>query len=293
LRKYLDTAILAQLQGLELKARLVVEGSLSGMHKSPFKGFSVEFAEHKAYFPGDDIRYIDWKLYGKTEKYFIKQYEEDTNLKSYLLLDTSRSMGFPEKSQTKLEYSIFLAVSMSYLMLAQRDSVGLLTFNNEICDYIPARNDMSHLHYIVNILEKISPANSTSISYALKYLASKIKRRGLIIVISDLVDDQENVLKHLTYLRKMKHEIIVFHIMHPDELNIPYRGTVRFKNMEKPADLTAIPDQIRKSYSKKIRDFINIYQQKCWQENIDYHRIMTDVPVEKAILNYIAGRKKG
>jgi len=292
LRKYLDPAVLAQLQGLELKAKLVVEGNLSGMHKSPFKGFSVEFAEHKSYFPGDDIRYIDWKLYGKSEKFFIKQYEEDTNLKSYLLLDTSKSMGFPEKSQTKLEYSIFLTVAMSYLMLSQRDSVGLLTFNDSICDYIPPRNEMSHLHYIVDILEKIKPANKTSISHSLKYLASKIKRRGLIILISDLVDDQENVLKHLAYLRKMKHEIIVFHIMHPDEVNIPYHGTVKFKNMENHGEITAIPDRIRNNYSKNLQNFINTYQQNCWQEKIDYHRIITSVPVEKAILNYIAGRKK-
>ena len=292
MRKYLDPSILAQLQGLELKARLIVEGSISGKHKSPYKGFSVEFAEHKSYFPGDDLRYIDWKLYAKTDKFFIKQFEEDTNLKTYLLLDVSSSMNFGKDTTNKLEYGRFLVVALSYLTLAQRDSVGLLTFNNAIDTYIPPRNEMNHLHYLVDVLEKTECKGHTGIAHALHYLANKIRRRGLIIVISDFLDNQNTVLKNLRYLHRMKHEVIVLHLLHPDELSLPYHGMIQFSHMEHEQTLTAVPDRIRKNYIDRVTRFISHYEKKCWREGIDYHRIMTDVPLEDTILQFIAKRKR-
>ena len=292
MRKYLDPALIAQLQRLELKARLVVEGSLSGMHKSPYRGFSVEFAEHKSYFPGDDIRYIDWKLYGKTEKYFIKQYEEDTNLKGYIVFDTSASMGFGSKAMSKFAYAAKLAVALSYLMLSQRDSVGFLAFNNDIVKYVPPRNNMTHLQNIVSVMDNLSTGDDTSICRAFQYLASHIKRRGLIVLISDLIDDQSKVLNHLRYLHHMKHELIILHVVHPDELELPYHGTVRFKNMEQPDSLMAAPDRIRKDYQEKIKSFIDTYRVGCLKEHIDYCTVGVDQPVEQAILDLIARRKK-
>jgi len=291
LQKYLDPSLLAKLQRLELKARLVVEGHLSGMHKSPYKGFSVEFAEHKAYVPGDDIRYIDWKLYGKTEKFFIKQFEEETNLKSYIVFDRSASMKFRSGTDTKFEYGKFLAVALSYLMLVQRDSVGCITFNDEIIDFIPPRNELIHLHNIVSVLGDVETDSRTGICHALKFLASKVKRRGLIILISDLIDNQQEVINHLRFLRKMKHEIIVIHLIHPDEMELPYHGTVRFTNIEEQSQLVAIPDRIRKDYKVRVKDFIDKYRQECWKEKIDYNRICLDTPPEKSIIDLIARRK--
>ncbi|MCB1195478.1 DUF58 domain-containing protein [bacterium] len=292
LHKYLNPSILAQLQGLELKARLVVEGTVSGKHRSPFKGFSVEFAEHKSYYPGDDIRYIDWKLYAKTNKFFIKQFDEDTNLKTYILLDMSGSMNFGTEMNNKSEFGKFLTVALSYLMLAQRDSVGLLTFTHKIGAYIPPRNTMDHLHYIVTMLEQSTCSGSTGIAKALHYLANKIKRRGLIIIISDLIDRQQNVLSHLRYLHTMKHEIIVLHLVHPDELTLPYKGTVQFTHPERQDNLTTLPDRIRKNYSSRIQSFIEAYEQNCIHEGIDYHRIMTDNSLEDTVLRFIAKRKR-
>ncbi len=292
MRKYLDPALIAQLHRLELKARLVVEGSLSGMHKSPYRGFSVEFAEHKSYFPGDDIRYIDWKLYGKTEKYFIKQYEEDTNLKGYIVLDTSASMGFGKDKLSKFDYAGKIAVALSYLMLSQRDSVGLLAFNNDIVKYVPPRNNMIHLQNIISVIDNLNTRYDTGICKAFQYLASRIRRRGLIVLISDLIDDQGKVLNYLRYLRHMKHELIILHVVHPDELELPYHGTVRFKNMEYSDTLMAAPDRIRKDYQSKIQSFIDTYRAGCWQEHIDYGIVRVDEPVEKAVLDIIARRKK-
>lgn len=292
MQKYLDPGLIAQLQRLELKARLVVEGYLSGMHKSPYRGFSVEFAEHKSYFPGDDLRYIDWKLYGKTEKYFIKQYEEDTNLKGFVVLDTSASMKFGKATATKFDYARKIAVALCYLMLSQRDSVGLLTFNNDIVEYVPPRNTMGHLQNIVQVIDRIEPQQETSICHALRYLASHIKRRGLIILISDLIDDQHKVLNHLRYLHHMKHEVIVLHVVHPQEIELPYHGTVRFRHMEHPELLMSAPDRIRKEYQNRLHAFIDTYRAGCWQEHIDYATVYTDQPVEKSVLDLIAGRKK-
>ncbi|MCD6459991.1 DUF58 domain-containing protein [bacterium] len=291
MQKYLDPSLLDRLQRLELKARLVVEGHLSGMHKSPYKGFSVEFAEHKSYFPGDDIRYIDWKLYAKTEKFFIKQFEEETNLKSYIVFDHSASMKFLSGTDTKFVYGKFLATALSYMMLVQRDSVGCVTFNDDIIDYIPPRNELIHLHNIVSVLGDIENDSKTGICHALKFLASKIKRRGLIILISDLIDNQQDVISHLKYLRKIKHEVIVIHLIHPYELDLPYHGTVRFKNMEQQEQLLAIPDRIRKDYKSRIKLFMDKYQQECWKEKIDYNRIFLNTPPEQSIIDLIARRK--
>lgn len=291
MRKYLDPSALARLQGLELKARMVVEGSISGMHKSPFKGFSVEFSEHKPYIAGDDLRYIDWKMYGKTDKFFIKQFEEDTNVKSYILLDSSSSMAFGHDDYNKFNYASFMAICLSYLMLSQRDSVGLTAFDRSVAHFIPPRNDAGHLHHMVSVLEKLQPDAGTNICHALKYLASYIKRRALIILISDLIDNQDNVLKHLAFLRKMKHEIIILHLVHPDEQNLPFRGTSRFIDSESDAKFHASSDTIRKSYRNNLERFLDTYKTRCWQLDINYHRMILDQPVESAILDFIAQRR--
>ena len=212
-RKYLDPLILAKIDNMALRARLVVEGYLIGQHKSPYHGFSVEFAEHRAYGSGDEIRHIDWKLYGKTDRYYVKQYEEETNLRSYILLDTSQSMTYGSGAITKLEYGSYLSAALTHLMLNQRDAMGLVLFDEKIRKFIPPRAAPSHANIIMGALDKIQSANDTQIRPTLDYMAERIKKRGLVILISDLLDDPDHVLMGLNHIRHNNHEMIVFHLL--------------------------------------------------------------------------------
>lgn len=295
-RKYLDPSALSRLAGMEIAARLVVEGFISGMHKSPYQGFSVEFVEHRQYMPGDEIRYIDWKVYGKSDRYYIKKFEEETNLRSYLVLDTSGSMGFKSdkssNSITKLEYGCYLAASLTYLMLKQRDSVGLVTFDDRLKTYIPPRNGLSHLHVIISELEKSLPGKETNISTTFNELAQRIIRRGLVIIISDLLDDPEQVLQSLKHFRHKKHEVIVFHILDPAELMFPFDGSIMFKDMETQRQLSVEADLLKAEYLRKMKQLINEYKSVCNASSIDYVQMDTSVPFDYALSVYLSKRKK-
>ena len=233
--------IISRLNNLSLKARFVVEGFIVGLHKSPYHGFSVEFSEHRAYGAGDEIRHVDWKLWGKTDRFFIKQFEEETNLKSYLLLDQSLSMMYKSDTVSKLEYAQILAASLGYLMLKQQDAVGLTLFDDQIRVNIPARSKRSHLNVILSQMQNINAGPETSISPVLHQTAETIKKRGLIILISDLFDDPEDILAGLQHFRYKGHEVVVFHILDPQELKLNFSQRTRFRGMESGEEIITDP----------------------------------------------------
>ena len=300
-RTYLDPAAISRLAGMELVARLVVEGFISGMHRSPYQGFSVEFVEHRQYMPGDEIRYIDWKVYGKSDRYYIKKFEEETNLKSYLLLNISNSMAEikfegaePSEQISKLEYGCYLAACLSYLMLKQRDSVGLVTFNDQLRTYIPPRLGTAHLHALMSELENVTPGGRTDISATFHELAQRIVRRGLIIIISDFLDDDaERVLRSLKHLRHKKHEVIVFHILDPAELTFPFDGTVLFRDLETGEQLLVEDvESMRADFYRELDNLINKYKNGCGASSIDYVQMDTSVPFDHALSQYLSRRMR-
>ena len=291
-RKYLDPATVSKLAGMELKARLVVEGFIVGLHKSPYHGFSVEFAEHRQYMPGDDVKHIDWKVYGKSDRFYIKQFEEETNLRGYILLDASASMGYKSNGISKLEYGSYLAAALSYLMLRQQDAPGLLVYDEKIRSYIPPKGARSHINNILKELSVIEPAEKTDAASSFHELADRIKRRGLIIVISDLFDEPEKMLTGLKHFRHRKHEVIVFHVLDPYERNFSYKAEARFRDMETGELLLTNPHQIRKEYIEKLNDFVEKFSRACRASLIDYHLLDTSVPFDKALFGYLAKRSK-
>lgn len=291
-KKYLIPEVLSRLKGMELKARLVVEGFLIGLHKSPYRGFSVEFAEHRPYMPGDEIRRIDWKIYGKTDRFYVKEYEEETNLKAYIILDASASMAFRSDRIDKLEYGCYLAASLAYLLLKQKDSVGLCIFDTKMRTYIPPRSASNHIHNLLKELDRVEPGSETDLSSTFHQLAEKIRRRGLIIVISDLLDDPEKVLRGLKHFRHKKHEVIVFHILDPWEVDFPYEEPSLFRDMESNEKLVVEPESLRGEYKRKVESFVNYYKSECRNSLIDYVSLNTSTSFDRALFSYLIKRKK-
>ncbi len=293
-RKYLEPEIVSKLKGMDLKARLVVEGFIAGMHKSPYHGFSVEFAEHRQYMPGDNISDIDWKVYAKSDRYYIKQYEEETNLKAYLLLDCSKSMAYTsdEKRVHKLDYAGMLSGALSYMLLKQRDAVGMVTFDKKIRQYIPPRSKKGHLHILLNEIAKQIPSESTDISAALHEMAERIKRRGLIILMSDLLDEPEKILSGLKHFRYNNHEVIVFHILDPRERDFAFSKEAIFKDMETGEEITTLPYQIKKDFAAQVNQFSETIATTCRASNIDYVPIDTSMPFDKALYAFLSKRAR-
>ena len=292
-QQYLNPDIVSKLKGMEIRARMVVEGFIAGLHKSPYHGFSVEFAEHRQYMPGDNIRDIDWKVYAKSDRFYIKQFEEETNLKSYLLLDCSASMAYHSDNRiSKLEYARLLSGALSYMMLRQRDSVGLVTFDEKIRRYIPPRSKYGHLHVLLSELADQEPSDRTNITSTLHEMADRIKRRGLVIIMSDLLDDAPKIISGLKHFRYNKHEIIVFHILDPRERDFAFPQEAIFKDMETGEELTTLPYQIKKYYSEQVKAFSEEIGSACRQSNIDYHPIDTSMPFDKALYAFLAKRER-
>ena len=287
---YLNPETVARLENLSLRARLIVEGFIIGLHRSPYHGFSVEFAEHRAYGAGDEIRHVDWKLFAKTDRYYIKQFEEETNLKSYLLLDQSRSMSFASAGVSKLSYSQSLAAALAYLMLNQQDAIGLALFDSQLRSYLAPRARASHLNTLLGQLSRISPGPETAIAPVLHQLAESIVKRGLIVLISDLFDDPNEVLLGLKHFRYKRHEVIVFHILDPQELSFDYSSRTRFRDMETGQTITTEPWHIRREYQQQMEQFINTFRTRCRRHNIDYVQITTDRPLDLALSEYLVKR---
>lgn len=292
--EYLQPEALARLGNLELAARLVVEGHMAGMHRSPYQGFNVEFSEHRQYMPGDDIRNIDWRVYAKSDRYYVKKFEEDTNLRGYLVLDASRSMTFQgaDAAMSKLDYACCLAASLTHLMLRQRDSAGLAVFDSRLKTYIPPRGDALHLKAIVSALESIEPGTDTGVGRSLSELSRRLVRRGLIILMSDLLDEPETALKALRLLRRQKHEAVVFHILDNAELTLPYNEPLVFKDLETGDELPAHGTRLRAAYREAADAFINAYRSGCGAHAIDYVLMDTQTPFDVALSAYLSRRRR-
>lgn len=290
-RGYIDPLVVAKLSTMLLRARFVVEGFIAGLHQSPYRGFSLEFAQHREYSPGDETRHVDWKVYGRKDRYYVKQFQEETNLKAYILLDRSASMGYGSEGISKLQYGSYLAASLAFLMLKQQDSVGLATFDEKIRKYIPPRQTKGHLSLILEELESLVPFSATGINRSLQELGQYTRRRGLIILISDLLDEQENVLKALKYFRFKKHEVIVFHLLDHGELELPFTSQLWLEDMENGKKVLTHADVIRRRYGTVVKEFINRYKLSCLTSDIDYCFIDTRTPLDFALGAYLARRK--
>ncbi len=290
--KYLDPRTLAKLAGLELRARSIVEGYVSGVHRSPYHGFSIEFAEHREYSPGDDLRYVDWKVFGKTDKFYLKQYEEETNLVSYLLVDTSESMRYKSADAplSKLEYAQCVAASLAYLILQQQDSVGMVTFDSEIRALIRASSNPSHLKQLLYVMENTVPQRKTQTGPIFHDLAERLKRRGLVVILSDLFDDVPSMIAGLKHLRHRRHEVVVFHVLDPAELDFPFRQTTLFRGMEQLPDVLTDPRALRKAYLNEFQKFLQAVNKGCRSQHVDYVLLRTDESLEVALSSYLASR---
>ena len=289
----LDPTALARFGRLELIARLVVEGVMSGLHKSPFKGFSVEFAEHRQYGPGDEIRHIDWRAFGKTDRYFVKEYEEETNLKAYLVVDSSGSMGYAGRTVSKFEHARRLAASLAYLMISQRDAVGLVTFDSAVRAMIPPRSAPNHFSVVCKVLDDTRTGGETPLSGILHALAERIRRRGLVIVLSDGFDQLDALTSALRHLRHRHHEVLFFHILAPEEEEFPFRRPARFRNLERlDHSLRVDPTTLRAAYLERFNAFCQGLKERVRAMDADYHRASTAEPIERTLLDYLASRSR-
>jgi uncharacterized protein (DUF58 family) len=288
--RFLDPAVLARLGTLELKARTVVEGFLSGLHRSPFKGFSVEFAEYRQYMPGDDLSSIDWKVYARSDRYYVKKFEEETNLDCYLLLDVSASMGYGSRGITKLQYASVLAASLAYLMHRQRDAVGLTLFDDRLVDMLPPSARPGHLRSILLTLDRMALGRRTDVSKPLQVLANGIAKRGMVVLISDLLDDPASVVDGLRHFRFRGTDVIVFHIMDPDELTFPFERASRFRDLERGDELMAVPSVVREDYMNALNSALEVYKRDLGTGGIDYRLLNTSEPLEFALMSYLSTR---
>jgi len=289
---FLDPRTLAKLQGLELRARLIVEGYVSGVHRSPFHGFSIEFAEHREYVQGDDLRYVDWKVFGKTDKVYLKQYEEETNLVSYLLLDSSESMRYQSAGAplSKLEYAECLASALAYLVLQQQDSVGLVTFDSEIRALVRASSNPSHLNQLLHVMGRTRSERKTQTGPIFHDLAERLKKRGIVIVLSDLFDDVASMLAGLKHFRHRRHEVILMHVLDPAELDFPFRDMTMFKGLEQAPDVLADPKALREAYLKEFAAYIQSVKRGARALSIDYVLARTDENLDLVLSTYLASR---
>jgi uncharacterized protein (DUF58 family) len=289
---YLNPATLARLGTLELKARTIVEGFLTGLHRSPFKGFSVEFAEYRQYLHGDDLATLDWKVFARTDRYFIKKFEEETNLDCHILLDVSASMGYGSGELTKLQYGSYLAAALAYLMNRQRDAVGLIAFDNKITKMLAPSARGGHLSALLIMLDRLQLGTATDVAKPLNDLAEAIRKRGLVVLISDLLDDPARVIDGLKHFRYRGTEVIVFQVLDPAELRFPFEQAARFRDLETRDEVLAVPATVRDEYLKAITDLQDRYRRELRAAGIDYMMLDTSVPLETALMSYLMTRRR-
>jgi uncharacterized protein (DUF58 family) len=289
---YLRPSVIARAQALGLKARSIVEGLRVGDHKSPYRGFSVEFVQHREYVPGDDLRHIDWKGYGRSERYTIKQYEQETNFLGHVLLDASRSMHYGVGDANKLEYAKVLAATLAYLVIHQRDCASLSVFDEVWRQQLPASSQTGHMQTLLATLGDVAPKDKTAIGPLLEDLAKRIRRRGLVFLLSDCFDNVEPLLRGLQNLRFQGHEVIVFHILHPDEIDFPFDGTVKFDAMEEKREVLTRPHLIRPAYLRALGDYLREFQGGCERNRCDYVLMNTGKPLAETLTAYLGKRLK-
>ncbi|NLO19094.1 MAG: DUF58 domain-containing protein [Ignavibacteria bacterium] len=292
-KKYLEPETIAKLDNIELKARLVVEGFITGLHKSPYHGFSVEFAEHRQYRPGDETRHIDWKVFARTNRYYVKEFEEETNLRCNIVLDKSGSMAYTSKGNIpKFEYAIYLAAAIAYMLINQRDATGLALYDTEIETYLPPKSKASYIHEILRTLARTETSNETGTAKALDGLAERIKRRGLVVIMSDFFDEPESILNAIRHFRHKNHDLIVFHILDPREIDFELGSGATFRDLETKEELLTLPYHIQKEYKQTMEEFIEQIKRQCVKNNVDYNLIVTSDSFDKPLREFIAKRNK-
>jgi uncharacterized protein (DUF58 family) len=290
--RFLDPAVIARIRSMELKARTVVEGFLSGLHRSPFKGFSVEFAEYRQYLSGDDPSTIDWKLYARSDRYYVKKFEEETNVDCHLMLDVSASMGYASGAMSKVAYGSLLAASLAYLMNRQRDAVGLMTFDEGIVARLAAGVRPSHLRALLLTLEQAALGTRTDLAKPLHRLAEALVKRSIVVLISDLLDEPARVVRGLKHLRFRGSDVLVFHVLDRDELTFPFERATRFQDMESGDEVMAVPALVREHYLREVRDLVAFYERELRVNGIDYLLVDTSKPLDFALLSYLSRRAR-
>ena len=297
-RRFLDPTVLNRVSRLDLRARLIVEGYVSGRHRSPYKGFSVEFAEHREYAPGDDLRYLDWKVFGKSDRLYVKQYEEETNLVATVCLDVSTSMRYEATGRTKeqetlskSDYAATVAAALSYLVIHQQDAAGLVLFDDGVREMLPSGSQPVHLNRMLALMDGYEGGTRTDIATALGEVAEKVRRRGLLVLVSDLLDEPQKVLSGLRRLRSRRHDVVVFHVLDRDEVEFPFEKMTRFEGTEEPMpDLLCDPRGLRASYLEALEEFRRTVRAGCLAERIDYVPLDTGTPLDVALSGYLARR---
>ena len=290
--RYLDPAIIARLGTIDLKARTIVEGFLTGLHRSPYKGFSVEFAEYRQYLPGDDLTTLDWKVFARSDRHFVKKFEEETNLTCHMLIDVSASMGYGSRGITKLQYGSYLAGALAYLMHRQRDAFGLIAFDDSIAALLPASARSGHLRAVLLALERLKMGTRTNVAKPLNDLASAVRKRGMVVLISDLLDDPAQVLEGLKHFRYRGTDVIVFQVLDPDELKFPFEQAARFRDMETEEEVMAVPGSVRADYIARIEGLIQFYRRELQLAGIDYCLLETSQPLELGLMSYLMTRRR-
>jgi uncharacterized protein (DUF58 family) len=291
-RPFLDPAVVARLGTLELKARTIVEGFLSGLHRSPFKGFSVEFAEYRQYIPGDDLSTIDWKVFARSDRYYVKKFEEETNLDAHLMLDVSGSMGYGSTAMTKFEYGACLAAALAYLMNRQRDAVGLTAFDDKIVEMLPTGSRPGHLRNILLTLDRLKLGRETNVSKPLQQIVDSLSKRGLVVLISDLFDDADAVIRGLKHFQHRGNDVIVFQVLDPDEIDFPFERPTKFEDLETSEEILAVPGAVRDHYVKQMGTLIERYRRELGAAGIDYQLLSTKRPLELALMSYLSTRSR-
>jgi len=290
--QYLRPDVIQQVKRLDLKARFIIEGLMSGLHDSPFHGFSVEFSEHRKYTPGDDIRQIDWNVFAKTDRYYIKKFEAETNLEAYLLVDCSGSMDFSTDARmTKMDYAICLAAALGYLMISQQDSVGLVTFDEKIRTFMPPKSKRSHLINLLGKLAQTRPSGKTFLAEAVHNVANRVRKRGLMILLSDLLADQEEVIKALHHLKFRGHDLIIFQVLDHSEVAFEFDGQVRFEEPESGERVDVNPRAIRAAYLEEFRAFIDEYKRECQNVRADFVTVDNAMTFDKALIEFLVQRQ--
>jgi uncharacterized protein (DUF58 family) len=286
-RRFLHPATIARISRLDLRARQVVEGFITGMHKSPFFGHSVEFVQHREYVPGDDIRFLDWKVWSKTDRFYIKQFEAETNLRCTLVVDVSESMQYGRGAMNKYEYGCTVAACLAYLLLRQQDSAGLVTFDDDVRQILPARSAQNHLDAIVTAMHVSKPRAKTDLEYILKRVAESVPVRGMIVLISDLLADRGPLLKGLEMLRHGKHDVLVFHILDDDEMEFPFAGTTRFEGMEELPNLLCDPRALRDGYIEALNEYLVEVRRGSTRMGVDYNLVRTSDYLDAVLSKFL------
>jgi uncharacterized protein (DUF58 family) len=291
---FLDPQTLAKLHGLELRAARIVEGYVAGLHRSPYQGFSNEFAEHREYAPGDDLRYVDWKVFGKSDRFYLKQFEEETNLICYLLLDTSESMQYqgPGASLSKLAYAQCAAAALAYLVLHQRDAVGLVTFDQEIGQLVRPSSSPTQLKQLLHVMESASAKQKTQTAPIFHDLAERLARRGIVVILSDLFDDVPAMLAGLKHFRHRRHDVIVMHVLDPAELDFPFQQVTMFRGLEGLGNVVTEPRSLRAAYQQQVEAFLREVRTGCRAQQIDYVTIRTDQTLDVVLRTFLSARKR-